>query len=274
MPAPEGATSRAAHLLAYHTCAAVDRILQPFVVTHTRDEAAKRSGPASTSASSDTCGAQAAWQHISHNHTSQHTLATSALCPIGYQLVRVQVQLLFLLKVPPARPCPDQVPKLIMHLRARSRCPRIHACINNLILRLLLNHLPALRAVADVPRSDLVPVLVIMRVPTSNVPTAEVWKRSALRVQCTRQNPTRGEPHHAELLPGRPGEVEARRISGEKAKDPAHLLGRRTTLTAEVPKGNIGWPADEEDAVPGHNLVLEEPPFPAHARTRDSGHED
>ena len=194
MPAPEGATSRAAHLLAHHTCAAVDRILQPFVVTHTRDEAAKRSGPASTAASSDTYGGQAARQHISHNHTSQHTLATSALCPIGYQLVRV---LLSLFKVPPACPGPDHVPKLIMHLRARSGCPWIHACINNLIFRLLLNHLRAPWAITDMPRSDLVPVLIIMGVSASDVAAAKVWKRRALRVQCTWQNLARGESCHA-----------------------------------------------------------------------------
>ena len=194
--AHEGATSRV-HSLAYHTCATVDRILQPFVVTRTHNEATKRSSPACAAASSDTCCAQAARQHISHNHTLRHTLATSALCPIGYQLIRVRVQLLSLFKVPPACPSPDQVPKLIMHLWARSRCPRIHACINNLILRLLLNHLRAPWAITDMPRSDLVPVLIIMGVSASDVAAAKVRKRRALRVQCTRQNLARGESCHA-----------------------------------------------------------------------------
>ena len=182
--------------------------------------------------------------------------------PVKYSAIRVLARrhnLPFLLKVLPAGLGPDQVSKPIMDLWARSGCPpsRMYARINTLILRLPLNHLHALWAITDVPQCNLVPILVITGVSTSNVAAAEVRKRRTLKVQCAWQETTRHELCHPELFLGSPGEVDPWRISGQKAENIAHLLGCRTTLIAEVPERNIVWPADKDDAVSEYNLVPE-----------------
>ena len=118
--------------------------------------------------------------------------------------------------------------------------------------------LHALWATTDVPQCNLVPILVITGVLTSNVAAAEVRKRRTLKVQCAWQETIRCELCHVELLLGIPGEVELWQIGGEKAQNIAHLLSGWTALIAEVPEWNIGWPADQDDTVPDHNLVSEE----------------
>ena len=95
----------------------------------------------------------------------------------------------------------------------------MYARINNLILRLPLNHLHALWAITDVPQCNLVPIiLVIMGVSTSNVAAAEVRKCRTLKVQRAWQETTQCELCHVELLLGIPGEVELWRIGGERRR--------------------------------------------------------